>query len=242
MTAEEYRQEADELDIELDGVLDGALHEVRRLAGGAPPSEFVRAWAVGHALRTSRVFALPALANEEQKLLWRALAQKVRVGARSQNNAVEPEWSRLRPRSAHEPRREGKSLDYFAMCLWLAEQDVEAANLTFGGSVHNVWQMFERPTLRPLVVREALCAWLQGLSMSRRQQVVKKENFRAMMKSLRARWPDRGPGSAKRPVHYKPGDLLLEMRRVLESFAKGDEQQSGAEGHGNGTLQTVNPG
>jgi hypothetical protein len=86
---------------------------------------------------------------------------------------------------------------------------------TFGGSVRNVWQMLERPTLRPLIVRAAFHQWLDQLEAQQRDELLQPQRFAELMKALRARWPDRGPGSAKRPVHFSEDELLAEMRAVL---------------------------
>ena len=220
LTAEEYRQEAEELDADLDAVLDAALSQVATHVTDDIPQEFKRAWAVGRALMEAGVFASPALANERRELLWRALARKCRIGARSSGD-VDRRWLNLRPRSAgepREPRREGGRLDYFEMCRWLAEQDFEDAVATFGGHVRNVWQMLERPALRPLVLRRAFKAWLETLPDKPRRSLLEPRTFPELMKALRRRWPDRGPGSAKRPTHFAEDDLSTEIASVLEPF------------------------
>ncbi|ORW41609.1 hypothetical protein AWB90_20110 [Mycobacterium paraense] len=217
ITAEERRREAEDLDRELDVVLDRALAQVRNHAVRTVPPEFVRAWAFGTALGESNVTKNPALVNEIPQLLWRALARKVRLGARS-DGTTDTEWVDLRPQRASEPRREGGRLDHFEMCRWLAEQSLSEATTTFGGSIRNVWQMLERPTLRPLVVRSALLDWLRQLPPHVRNELTQPSTFAELMKRLRSRWPDRGPGSAKRPVHYTRDELRVEIQVVLKGF------------------------
>ncbi len=220
LTAEEYRQEAEELDGTLDSVLDAALSQAAAHVTADIPEEFTRAWAVGRALIESGVLGSPALANERRELLWRALARKCRIGARSSGD-VDRRWLNLRPRSAgepKEPRREGGRLDYFQMCRWLAEQDFDDAVATFGGYVRNVWQMLERPALRPIVLRRAVKAWLETFPDKLQRSLLEPRTFAELMKTLRRRWPDRGPGSAKRPVHFAAGDLSTEVARVLGPF------------------------
>jgi len=216
---DERRREAEELDRQLDGVLDNAatqVEEVERKVPGMPP-EFLRAWAIGKALRTSAVAEHPAVKGERRELLWRALARKCRLGARA-DASTDDRWIDLRPKGAGEPRREGGKLDYFEMCLWLSEQDFAHARSTFGGHIRNVWQMLERPTLRVLKVRSALQVLLVA---SGNEDLTRPSTFAEMMKTLRARWPDRGPGSAKRPVHYSFDELKAEMESVLHSFLVG---------------------
>ena len=213
-TPEEHRAEAEELDYALDSVLDHALARVQEQVHRGAPVGFLRAWAVGSALRDSHVFESPALKNERSQLLWKALSRKCRTGARS-SDGEEPDWMDLRPKGVEEPRREGGRLDYFEMCRWLAEQDFDDGLATFGGHVRNVWQMLERPSLRPMVLRQAFLRWLYSLSDSMRERCVEPKIFPELMKVLRKRWPDRGPGSAKRPVHYEEETLAVEIGMLL---------------------------
>jgi hypothetical protein len=104
------------------------------------------------------------------------------------------------------------------MCWWLAEQDLQDARDTFGGSIRNVWQMLERPALRPISLRQALRKWLDSQPQSVRQKLYEPAVYAEMMKELRRRWPDRGPGSAKRPVHYKGAALSTELEKLLTRF------------------------
>ena len=217
-TSEEYREDAEELDQHLDGVLDGALERIRNSRNTGVPPLFLRAWAVGRALIESGVFDSPALRNEQRQILWKALARKCRTGARS-TREEDRRWLSLRPSKAREPRREGGRLDYFEMCWWLAEQDLQDAADTFGGSIRNVWQMLERPALRPVALRRALKKWLGSQPQSVREKLYEPAVYAEMMKELRRRWPDRGPGSAKRPVHYEDGALSTELEKLLTPFA-----------------------
>ena len=213
-TAEEYREDAENLDQQLDNLLDEALVKMRRNKPPSAPPAFVRAWGVGRSLIESEVFEAPALKREKRELLWRALASKCRTGAKH-NGETNKRWHGLRPRTVGEPRREGGRLDYFEMCWWLAEQEFNDAVCTFGGSVRNAWQMLERPTLKPLVLRKALRAWANSQADGG-EQLLGPQTFPRLMKALRQRWPDRGPGSAKRPIHYRLDELQKELSKVLE--------------------------
>jgi hypothetical protein len=218
-TPEEVREEAEELDRQLDAVLDKAVGQLRALPTEAAPIEFARAWAIGRSLRDSRVFESRALQNESRARLWLALARKCRTGIRS-DESVSPEWADLRPNTAREPRREGRRLDHFELCIWLAEQTFGDAVRTFGGSIRNSWQMLERPTLKPLIVRRALTRWLDALDAQQRARAVEPTVFPELMKALRARWPDRGAGSAKRPIHFSEDELVAEIGGVLNPVLK----------------------
>lgn len=165
----------------------------------------------------SGVFDSPALRNERRQLLWKALARKCRTGARS-TREVDKRWLKLRRSSAREPRREGGKLDYFEMCWWLAEQNLRDAIDTFGGSIRNVWQMLERPALQPIGVRRALRSWLDSQPECIKEKLLKQQMFAEMMKQLRKRWPGRGRGSAKRPVHYGEEAIKAEVSKLLVPF------------------------
>lgn len=224
-TPEEVREEAEELDRSLDVILDGALKMASEVALAKAPPEFTRAWAIGASLRQASILEAPALVNEPRQRLWLAMARKCRTGIRA-DASLSAEWQSLRPSATREPRREGARLDHFEMCLWLSEQSFDDAAFTFGGSVRNVWQMLERPTLRPLVVRGALKAWLQSLPTATRENAVQPTMFPGLMKALRSRWPDRGPGSAKRPVHFDADTLAKEVSRILQPLT--EEERSNA--------------
>ena len=216
LTAEEYRKEAEELDGRLDQVLDTASAWARKDETQGRSSDFNRAWTVGHAIATSGILNHPSVRKERRQLLWKALARKCRLGAR-QNGQIDADWSALRPTAAGEPRREGGRLDYFEMCLWLADQSREQAGELFGESVRNAWQMLERPTLRSLSVRTALLGQLRLLPSDPNNRLTRAE-FADLMKKLRAKWPDRGPGSARRPEHLSLAVLSSEIRSVIGSL------------------------
>lgn len=220
LTAEEHRGDAEGLDESLDRVLDSAVTRVEKQTGRVIAAEFLRAWAIGRALAESGVTNSPALRNEKPHLLWKALVSKWRTGCRS-TGQTDTRWLDHLGRCAPLviPRREGTKLDYFAMCVWLAEQDLQDATDTFGGSIRNVWQMLERPALRPISLRRALKKWLGSQPQSVRQKLYEPAVYAEMMKELRRRWPDRGPGSAKRPVHYEGEALSTELEKLLTPFA-----------------------
>lgn len=221
-TSEEFRSEADQLDADLDRLLDAAVAKVGESQSEEVPVEFLRAWAVGASLNDSELLQSPAMEREQPQLLWRALARKIRTGARS-DGTEEAAWRDLRPQRSDEPRREGRKLDHFEMCRWLAQQTLEDSVDTFGGSVRNVWQMLERPTLaRAPAMRAVLLAWLRSLPAEQRARCYETKQFAEMMKVLRARWPERGPGAAKKPVHYTQEQLAAEVGRLLEPFAQAE--------------------
>ncbi len=218
-TSEEFRAEADELDQQLDLVLDAAMARVAQSQTTQVPVEFLRAWAVGAWVNESDILRSPAKQREQPQLLWRALARKIRTGARA-DGSISEAWRELRPQRAEEPRREGRKLDHFEMCRWLAQQSLKDSAETFGGSIRNVWQMLERPTLaRAPAMRAVLLSWLRSLPPDQRKRCYETREFAEIMKTLRGRWPDRGPGAAKKPVHYTQDQLEKEVTAILAPYA-----------------------
>ena len=220
---EEFRAEAKTLDEVLDGVLGRAARTAAALSESSSPAErrFVRHWAIGHAVIESGVRAHPSLADESGTRLWRAMRSKLHCGAHS-DGSQSSEWDILqdvrgRRSGAPPPRRESRRRgDDFDRHVWLAEQDFDDAASTFGGSVRNVWQMFDRPSLRPLIVRTAFLEWLRTLQVDARRHILQPPCFAEAVKTLGRRWPDRG---ALRPSHYSGRELKDAIAFVLASHA-----------------------
>lgn len=222
VTDEEYRSTAKDLDSRLDLALDAALGRVGLEVASWPDvrSEFICAWSVGRSLVDSHVYEEPALMDEPRQLLWRALAAKIRVGVRA-DGGPDGEWHVLRPLRVKEPLREGGKSgkpDHFEMCRWLSEMELEEATQLFGGSIRNVWQMYERAALRSLKLRSAVLGWLQERSSEDQVRLTEPRLWPEMMKALRLRWPARGPGSAKRPEHFDERHLAEEVKLILDPF------------------------
>ncbi len=207
---------ARELDHRLDAVLDKAADLVSRVDGKRAGEKFTNNWAFGSALSESRISGHKALEGEHEDCLWALLADKWRIGVRS-NGTLTTAWESSRPALRDiRPQREGnkKGYDHWSMCMWLAEQSYADAVMTFGGNQRNVWQMLERSNLRPLVVREALCGWIGDLSDEGRAHLTHNKTFPELMKALRKRWPARGRRSALQPIHLGIDELRAEIARV----------------------------
>lgn len=224
LTREEHRRSAESLDRAFDRLLDGALEAVATLGSDHSDSDsaFVRAYGVGSVLRDFDPAAQPQLAREPERFVYWALATKCRLGARS-DGTRDNRWRReLRPTADEPPRREGRRNDHFQMCQWLAQQPYEDASMLFGASVRNVWQMMERPTLKPLILRQCLADLLRGLEEEDRLKVTSTTRFPELMKALRSRWPARGFGSAKQPAHYGRSALAAELDPLVRGFVARD--------------------
>ena len=210
---EELRAEAEELDAQIDNVLDRAVQLSSPSPDERPKTrEFVKRWAIGRAVAESGIFQSLHMASEQRSDLWLAMGRKCRHGIRS-SGAVEEQWRTLVPDRALEPQRIER--DIFAMGLWLQEQQLDDALATFGGSLSNAREIQRRESLRSTKLRSALGRWFLCLDSSRRTRLLKGPEFAGIAKALQRRWPSRGPGSAKRPVHFIDHDLDREVHRVL---------------------------
>lgn len=203
---------ANALDRKLDNVLDEAFIRHSQLSNpDIVHTRFTSAWVVGEVFSRSAVVFDKALASEDSKFLWNILSQKSSACARS-DGSNERNWRTLRPSDTSQDR----GMDYWEMCLWLAEQEYARAVRTFGGSIKNVWSLLGTPTLKPLVLREALCDCLDGLDEEIRQKIFKVLTYRKMLKQLRHKWPARGTRSALQPIHYSQEDLAEVLAKTID--------------------------
>ena len=206
--------QADALDRRLDDVLDAAFErhtELSRSNGGVELSRFTSAWVVGEAFRVSDIVQDEALASEDPNFLWEAMSKKSSACKRS-NGLEEENWKTLRPSDTSRDR----GMDYWEMCMWLAEQDYSRTERTFGGRIMNVWSLLAAPTLKPLVLRESLCDWLDDQDEEARQAIHKVRTFRKLLKQLRHKWPARGTRSALQPIHYSQEDLTEVLVKTID--------------------------
>ena len=214
---EEYRPEAEELDKEIDCVLDRAveLTAVPVNTGSVNP-QFVKRWAIGRAIAESGILDSPHLASDPKSELWLAMARKCRIGVRA-SGEPEKKWRSLIPKRDIEPQRIKD--DIFGLGMWLQEQDLGDAVCTFGGGLHNAKQIWSGEPLRAKQFRNALGCWFAEHDTEQLDRLYRIPQYAVMAKSLRRRWPSRGPGSAKRPVHYDLTSLISEIHQVLDPIA-----------------------
>ena len=215
---EEYRQQAEDLDEQLDKALDDAVLRLKEVDVVDIKVEFKRVWCVGRAVKESGILQLPALRTERFALLWRAMAWKCWLGTRHNYPLSAPAdaWRELR--SDYQPEvmdNKGRVKDLFETGYWLQQQELEDAAFTFGGSVSNAREMGARTSIYVPAMRHALHTWLTSLSDKEREMVHSGKNFATCMKSLRKKWPDRGFGAARRPEHYDANALYVEVQEVL---------------------------
>lgn len=220
LVGEEYRVQAEALDLQIDSVLDRAVELSETVSDEQGKSqEFVKRWAIGRAIRESGVLDSSHMATEQRKNLWLAMARKCRLGVRA-SSKLEERWRTLIPNRELEPQRLER--DVFARGLWLQEQSCADAMATFNGSLALARQLYSRESLRSAKLRGALQRWFQELNPPQRSRMFRREQFIAVVKTLQKRWPSRGPGSAKRPAHFSDQELDCEVQRALSQFVSTD--------------------
>lgn len=236
LSAEEHREEAEDLDARLDELLDDALKLVEvyaREAGYGKPNSILKPWALGRAIARSAVLAHEAMLGERRELLWEALAHKCWYGVRA-DASREFRWRGLRNTTKRGERRvnpeksRGNNFRYedFEIGLWLADQEWDEASSIFGGTIGNAIEIYRRPTLNSHDLREAVFQWwikqsekVLAVIRSPSGQMSKKRggDFTIIAKALVQRFPARGPGSARLPQHYPPEELQAIVDEVLDA-------------------------
>ena len=219
MGAEESRPQAEALDQEIDKLLDKALNLLVKEDPNPRHTEFAKRWAIGRAIADSRILDSPHTEPGEKADIWRAMARKCRLGVRNTGKKTpDSRWKGLIPGREIEPKRVED--DIFGLAMWLQEQELEDAKLAFGQGLHNAKQIWSREALRSRNFRDALASYFSELGKDERDHLYLIPQYAQLAKALRSRWPSRGKGSAKRPVHYGSDDLLDETKKVLNPLAE----------------------
>lgn len=213
-SAEERRPQADEIDQRLDDLLDKAVDLLDQQDAGQSHDRFATRWAIGRAIADSKILDSPNLEAGEIPDLWLAMARKCRLGVR---HTGEPDpdsrWKGLIFQRDAEPKR--VEYDIFGFGMWLQEQNLNDAKLAFGSSIHNAKQIWSGEALRSPNFRQALADFFSEFNPGERRFLHQNYRYAVLAKALRQRWPSRGRGSAKRPVHYEQNELLSEIRDLL---------------------------
>ncbi len=217
LRGELFRVDAEALDRQIDQMLDRAVDLAAAVeATESEQQAFIKRWAVGRAFMESGLLHSEHLDPGEQKWLWQAIARKCRLGVRADGSS-EKAWQELTPNREPDPTRLER--DVFAVGLWLQEQELERALMAFGGSRTNAREVYRRGAIRTKNLRDVLARWFEELEPSQRSTLTKPGNFLPLARALATRFPGRGPGSAKRPVHYPDEELYAEICRVLDPIA-----------------------
>ena len=218
LRGEEFRTVAHALDQEIDKVLDRAI-ELTPTDDGATADKqlFVNRWAIGRALAETDLLTSDNLEPQEYKFLWLAIARKCRLGVRA-DGGPENRWHGLIPGRESDPRRIER--DVFSVSLWLQEQSTESAMMAFGSKLSNAREIHRRGAINSKKLRDALSHWFENQGTARRAELTNGTKFVALAKAMAARWPARGPGSAKRPVHYSEQELYNELCKTLDPLVE----------------------
>ena len=212
--------EADRLDLRIDSVLDEAVKQSSSISHPSIPSAFTKAWVIGRTFRDSGLLEDEAISGEDPEFIWEVLANKAAMSLRN-DGSPETRWHDLRPRlepvvSSPVQSQRTRKADHWARCVWLAEQSHAEAAETLGGSMGNVCTLYDRPSLRPLVLRQALHHWLTQITTEDAERVIKPRSFDELVRQLGRRWPGRGQRSALQPVHYRLEDLVDEINQCID--------------------------
>ena len=214
-SAEEHRPQADQIDIQLDGLLDKAVALLDQQDTGHNHNRFATRWAIGRAIADSQILDSPLLEPGEIPDLWLAMARKCRLGVRHSGEPdSESRWKGLIFQRDAEPKR--VEYDIFGLGIWLQEQDLDDAKLAFGSSIHNAKQIWSGEALRSPKLRQALTDYFANYDDAQRLYICQNYRYALLAKALRRRWPSRGKGSAKRPVHYDQEELSAAICQLLE--------------------------
>ena len=210
---EGLRPQAEELDADIDKVLDEAHRLLTREYPEGPSNLFAKRWAIGRAIANSRILESPSLEAGQRPDLWLAMARKCRIGVRHSGDRVR-KWRGLIPDREMEPQRIEN--DIFGLGMWLQEQPLEDAALALGSGLHNAKNIWSGEALRSRNLRDTLAAYFSGYEDDQKEILYTIPKYSRLAKALRWRWPSKGRGSAKRPVHYGQEELLEEVRKVLD--------------------------
>ena len=229
LSAEEYRPEAEALDLELDALLDMAWHALtiisRRNSDMPQYSPFEQVWVLGRAVHISEVMWHEAMQGEVRTLLWQALTAKAWFGIR--HDAIrDPRWRELIPtgkkqwRTRTNDKRLDRAFDFLEVGFWLREQQLQDAGEVFSWEFSNARKLYFRPTLRSKELRNALLYWLRRQTPEIREftKITKTDvGFIFFVKALQKRFPAKGPGSALLPQHYPEDELLAIVCETLDA-------------------------
>ena len=214
IAAEGFRPQAEELDSKIDDILDTAHNLLTEKDPNPRHNMFAKRWAIGRSMAESRILLSPNLEAGERPDLFRAMARKCRLGVRH-DGTRDPKspWRDLIPERDMEPKRIED--DIFGLGMWLQEQELDQAKKAYGEGLHNAKQIWSREALRNKNFREALAHYFSERDQTELDILYRIPQYAILAKALRQRWPSRGKGSAKRPVHYGESELLKEIQKVL---------------------------
>lgn len=226
LSAEEYRPEAEALDRKLDAVLDMAWHALtiisRRENGKARFDTLEQAWILGRAVHVSDILRHEAMQGEERILLWQALTAKAWYGIRH-DVIRDPRWRDLIPSKSRKWQTKPNDINkfrYLEIGYWVREQPLRDVGEAFGWKFSNANDLYDRASLRSVVLLRTLLYWLRQQTPEVRDglttPISASKRHAIIAKALHKRFPAKGPGSALLPQHYPEDELRAIVCEVLD--------------------------
>ena len=243
----EFELEAKEIDRILDNIFDQALINLSELQlkqdDYKKHKEFYRDYAVGRSIIDSEILLHSYLAGNGTKskppellvdkgnyemivekginiAFYTAIGRKASLG-KSLDFYEKDRWKAIRPTRKNavkegEKRASGKK-DIYARAVYLAEQDLNMALLTFGGIVDLVSGAFER-NLMSLKLRNSIAKFCGQFNIDKREKYYSRDVRREMYKKLNKLFPSSGAGSSKSPENYTEEVLLETLNKIWSEF------------------------
>jgi len=227
LSAEEYRSEAEALDLQLDEALDMAWHALtlitRRENGKARFDTLEQAWVWGRAIHVLGVMRRRGMIGERKILLWQALTAKAWYGIRS-DSTRDQRWRELIPSKSRKWLTQPTDIDayrFLEIGYWVREDSLQQVGELFCWKFSNANDLFDRTSLHSVELRRAILHWIQHQDGKVRRflgtPIHDGKRHALIAKALYKHFPAKGPGSALLPQHYPEDELRSIVWEVLDS-------------------------
>lgn len=242
-----FEHEAQTVDRMVDSIFDNALSRLNtykiNFLDYKKHKEFYRDYAVGSSIIESEILnheylkgdgtvekppeLLDDIGNFKMVMekgvnvsFFTAIGKKASLG-KSLEFSDSKKWMDLRPSRSDAvnkgKKRDNGKKDIYARAIYLAEQELEKAKLTFGGRIDLVSGSFER-NWNSLKLRDAIAEFYNQFEEQSREKLYSRDNNRAMYKKLNQVFPSTGPGSTKNPDVYSELELLEMLNSIWAEF------------------------
>mgnify|MGYP001181171692 CR=1 FL=1 len=242
-----FEKEAKEIENLVDDIFDKSLVKLNEYIDSyesySSHKEFFRDYAVGRTIIDSNILDHEYIVGDgsekkprellvdtgnirmiidkgENIAFYTAIGVKANLG-KSINFEDKNRWKKLRPTRKDATKggtkRAGGKRDIYARAVYLGEQDLESALLTFGGKVDLVAGAFERG-LESLKIRNAMASYFKRFKNEEREKFYSRDIRREMYKKLNKIFPRTGPGSSKSPDNYEEKELLETLENIWSEF------------------------
>ena len=146
--------------------------------------------------------------------LYTSIGNKAINGSSRKLGTDPNRWSDLRPYGPDQGKKRKGKQDNLSRACYLAEQDIENAMLTFGGSIDNV-EGFHGRTNYTLNLKNAVAEIYKLIPEPERNKFYKREITRPMYKKLKSLFPLK---RAKQPIHYTEDVLIDTLKNIWKEF------------------------